>query len=133
MIKYPLSQNLPPEQIKAKTGKSIKEINVENILSGSVTSEDIKISKETLLQQGEISEKAGRSQLKSNFLRASELVEVPDKLLLEIYEKLRPNRSTREELLGIARELRERYNAENCARLVLEAVEVYQKRGLFRL
>jgi propanediol dehydratase small subunit len=131
-MKYPLSQNMRPEDIKSKTGKSLSEINIENILNGNVNSEDIKISKETLMLQGEIAEKAGRPQLKQNFVRASELINIPDKLLLEIYDKMRPNRSTKEELIAIACELREKYDAEACSKLVLEAAEVYEKRGILR-
>ena len=132
MYKYPLSQNLPQEQIKSKTGKSIKDITVENILSGSIKADDIKISKETLLLQGDIAESSGRPQMKNNFVRASELVDVPDEVLLNIYDKLRPNRSTKEELLSIAEELCRNYGAGNCSKLILEAAEVYEKRGLFR-
>jgi propanediol dehydratase small subunit len=132
MIKYPLSQNMPPESIKSKTGKSIKDITIENILSGNIKAEDIKISKETLLLQGEISEKEGRPQLKENFQRASEIIEVPDNILLGIYDKLRPNRSTKDELIQIAEELIKSYGAHNCAKLIMEAVQVYEKRGLFK-
>lgn len=132
MIKYPLSQNMPPEQIKSKTGKSLKDINITNILDGKITADDIKISKETLLMQGEIAEEAGRPQLKANFVRASELIEVPDKELLTIYEKLRPNRSTKSELLEIAKRLKEKYGANHCCKLVLDAMEVYEKRGLLK-
>lgn len=132
MVRYPLSQNMPPESIKSKTGKSLKDISIENILSGNINSEDIKISKETLLMQGEIAEKEGRPQLKENFTRASELVDISDKKLLEIYDKLRPNRSTKEELVAIAKEL-EQSKAAQCAKLVYEAIEVYEKRGLFRV
>src|SRR5665647_3667706 len=102
---------MPPEQIKSKTGKSLKDISITNILDGKITADDIKISKETLLMQGEIAKEAGRPQLNGNFVRASELIEVPDKELLEIYEKLRPNRSTKSELLEIARRLEEKYKA----------------------
>ena len=132
MATYPLSENMPPEQIKSKTGKSLKDINIKNILDGKVTAEDIKISKETLRMQGEIAEEAGRPQIKDNFVRASELIEVPDKVLLEIYEKLRPNRSTKGELLAIAKELEEKYSAYNCSKLVLDAVAVYEKRGILK-
>jgi propanediol dehydratase small subunit len=131
-MKYPLSQNMHPKNIKSKTGKSLKDINIENIMSGSVTSEDIKISKETLMLQGEIAEQAGRPQLKQNFVRAAELINIPDKQLLEIYDKLRPYRSTKEELLSLARELIIKYNAAACSKLVLEAVEVYERRGILR-
>jgi propanediol dehydratase small subunit len=123
---------MPPESIKSKTGKSLEDISIENILSGNINSEDIKISKETLLMQGEIAEKEGRKQLKENFTRASELVELSDKKLLQIYDMLRPNRSTKQELLTIAKELETEYEANECAKLVYEAIEVYEKRGLFR-
>jgi propanediol dehydratase small subunit len=132
MAKYPLSHNMSPKDIKSKTGKSLDEINIENILNGEISSEDIKISKETLLMQGDIAEKAGRPQLKENFVRAAELINVPDKILLGIYDKLRPNRSTKQELLNIAYELKVKYGAETCSKLVLEAAEVYEKRGILK-
>jgi propanediol dehydratase small subunit len=132
MVKYPLSRNMSPEDIKSKTGKSLKDITIENILEGEVSSEDIKISKDTLLMQSEIAEKAGRPQLRDNFVRAAELIDVPDKVLLEIYDKLRPNRSTKNELLSFARELKEKYGAVTCSKLVLEAAEVYERRGILR-
>ncbi|MEE1113908.1 MAG: diol dehydratase small subunit, partial [Eubacterium sp.] len=47
-----------------------------------------------------------------------------------MYNKLRPNRSTKEELLAMAKELLETYKAPNCAKLVLEAAEIYEKRGI---
>lgn len=118
--------------VKSKTGKSLEDITIENILSGKVTPEDIKISKESLERQGKIAEKEGRPQIKENFERAGELVDVPDKLLLQIYDKLRPNRSTKKELLDIAEMLITKYGARNCANLVLEAAEVYEKRGILK-
>jgi len=132
MTKYPLSQNTPPEEIKSRTGKSLKDINIKNILDGKITADDIKISKETLIMQGDIARDAGRTQLNDNFVRASELIEVPDSELLEIYEKLRPNRSTKSELLDIARSLVQKYGANNCSKLVLDAIEVYEKRGILK-
>src|SRR5659263_42348 len=114
MTRYPLSQNVPPEGIKSRTGKSLKDISIKNILDGKITADDIKISKETLIMQGAIARDAGRTQLNDNFVRASELIEVPDSELLEIYEKLRPNRSTKSELLEIARSLAQKYGATNC-------------------
>ena len=132
MEKYPLSQNMPPEKIKSKTGKSLKDVNIKNILEGKITADDIKISKETLIMQGEIAKEAGRPQLNDNFVRASELIEIPDKELLEIYEKLRPNRSTKSELLEIANRLDAKYGAAHCSKLVVDAIEVYEKRGLLK-
>lgn len=118
--------------IKSKTGKSLDEINIDNILNGSITSEDIKISKDTLHRQSKIAKEAGRTQLGDGFERASELIEIPDELLLEIYNMLRPNRSTKQELLAIASELKNKYNAVECAKLVFEAVDIYEKRGILK-
>lgn len=132
MTRYPLSSNMPPEQIRSKTGKSLKDISIENIMDGKISSEDIKISREVLMMQGEVASEAGRPKLKDNFTRASELIEIPDKELLEIYEKLRPNRATKEELLKIAERLSVEYGAYNCAKLVLDAASVYEKRGILR-
>ena len=132
MIKYPLSQSMPPQQIKSKTGKSLEDINISNILDGKITADDIKISKETLIMQGTIAKEAGRPQLNDNFVRASELIDVPDKELLEIYEKLRPNRSTKSELLEIVKRLEEKYCATHCSKLVLDAIKVYEKRGILK-
>ena len=65
-----------------------------------------------------------------HFERAAELVGVPDEGILKTYVKLSPNRSTKLELVMMAQELLEKYNAKNCARLVMEAAEVYEKRGI---
>ena len=90
------------------------------------------ISKETLKLQGKIARQEGRTQLGENFERASELVDIPDEELLIIYNMLRPNRSTREELLNKAREIREKYNAVACSNLIIDAVNVYSKRGILK-
>ena len=47
-----------------------------------------------------------------------------------MYNKLRPNRSTKKELVMMAKELLEKYQAPHCAKLVLEAAEIYEKRGI---
>ena len=58
---------------------------------------------------------------------------VPEALLLRVYELLRPGRAKdREELLAVAAELRAAHGAELNARLVEEAAELYERRGLFR-
>jgi len=45
---------------------------------------------------------------------------------------LRPNRSTKEELLAIADELERQYDAKICAEFVREAARVYEARGVLR-
>lgn len=120
------------ENIKSKTGKRLEEITIDNILKGTISSEDVTISKETLLKQGEIAEGHGRPQLKKNFQRAAELIEVPDEFILKVYELLRPNRATKNELLTAATMLRNFYNAEECSRFIENAVKVYEKRGMLK-
>lgn len=128
-MKYPLGQ-YEAEQITSKTGKKLKDITLDEVIKGNVTSDDIKISPEMLKKQGEVSKEAGNDAMSKNFDRAAELVDVPDDIILNMYNKLRPNRATKRELLEMAQELLEKYQAPHCAKLVLEAAEVYEKRGI---
>lgn len=128
MITYPL----PKEQVKSFTGKQLNAITMEDVLSGRITSEDIKISKETLILQGKVAGQDGKQQLKNNFKRASELTKVEDALILEIYDKLRPHRATKEELLAYATTLEHQYAASGCAEFIRDAVSVYERRGILR-
>lgn len=129
MSRYPLGQN-EADTITSKTGKKLSQITLEEVKRGNVTSEDIKISTEMLKRQGQVAASADNPQMAANFERASELVNVPDTVILEMYNKLRPNRSTKRELVLMAQELLEKYHAPHCAKLVLEAAEIYEKRGI---
>ena len=129
MSNYPLGRN-EADTITSKTGKKLSEITLDEVKRGNVTAEDIKISSEMLKRQGQVAAEADNPQMEANFERASELVNVPDDVILNMYNKLRPNRSTKRELLLIAQELLEKYHAPHCAKLVLEAAEIYEKRGI---
>ena len=128
-MRYPLGE-LEREQIRSKTGKKFTEITLDEVMKGHISSDDIKISKEMLKAQGQVAKETGNDPMEKNFERAAELVDVPDDVILKMYDKLRPNRSTKLELVQMAQELIEKYNAKNCARLVMEAAEVYEKRGI---
>ena len=128
-MRYPLGE-LEREQIRSKTGKKLTEITLDEVMKGHISSDDIKISKEMLKAQGQVAKETGNDPMEKNFERAAELVDVPDDVILKMYDKLRPNRSTKLELVLMAKELLETYNAKNCAKLVLEAAEVYEKRGI---
>lgn len=128
-MRYPLGE-FEADAIRSKTGKSLDQITLEEIRKGNVDPEDIKISKETLYKQGQVAKENDNPQLTANFERASELVDVPDQVILHMYDKLRPNRSTKQELVEIAQELLEKYHAPHCAKLVLEAAQIYEKRGI---
>ncbi|AKA72396.1 diol dehydratase small subunit [Clostridium scatologenes] len=129
---YPLAKKRS-DLIKTRSGKTFDDINMENVLNGSVTLDDIKITPEVLLYQAQIAESIGRNQFAENLRRAAELTFVPDDRVLEIYNALRPYRSTKQELLDIADELENKYNAKICASLVREACEVYEKREKLRV
>ena len=119
-MQYPFGEH-EAEHITSRTGKKLTDITLEEVKKNHVTSEDIKISKDMLNAQSQVAREMGNDSMEKNFARAAELVDVPDELILKMYDKLRPNRSTK---------LLEKYNARNCARLVMEAVEVYEKRGI---
>lgn len=128
-MNYPLGE-FEADQITSKTGKKLSDITLEAVKAGRISAEDIKISKETLYKQGQVCKENDNPCMENNFVRASELVDVPDDVILKMYNKLRPNRSTKRELLEMANELLETYQAPHCAKLVLEAAEIYEKRGI---
>ena len=130
-MQYPLGE-YEKERITSKTGKKLTYITLDEVMKDHVSSDDIKISKEMLKAQGQVAKEAGNDPMEKNFERAAELVDVPDDVILKMYDKLRPNRSTKLELVMMAQELLEKYNARNCAKLVMEAAEVYEKRGILR-
>ena len=124
---YPLGVKMP-EAIKTPTGKPYASLSYEKVISGELTSDDMRIAPETLEMQAQVAESVGREAFAGNLRRAAELIAVPDERLLQIYNALRPYRSTKQELLDIAAEL-DGYKAAIAAGLVREAAEVYEKRG----
>ena len=125
---YPLRADL----VKSATGKKLEDITIENVMSGKIGAEDCRIAPETLEMQAQIAESVGRHAFARNLRRAAELIAVPDTRVLEIYNALRPYRSTKAELLAIADELANKYNAKVNAQLVKEAAELYEKRDRLR-
>lgn len=125
---YPLASKRP-ELIKTPTGKTLSDITLDKIMNGEVKSEDVRITPETLRMQAEIADGVGRNQFANNLRRAAELVAIPDARVLEIYNALRPYRSTKQELFAIAEELEVKYNAKINAAFVREAADVYERRN----
>ena len=125
---YPLAENMA-DKIKTPTGKPFTSLSYDKVLTGELTSEDMRISPETLEMQAQVAESVNREAFAGNLRRAAELIAVPDDRLLEIYNALRPYRSTKQELLDIASELDQKYGAKTAAGLVREAAEVYEQRG----
>lgn len=130
MKDYPLIEKRP-ELVKSFTNKKVDEITLEGVMDGTITDDDVKVKRETLFMQAEIADDAGRPALASNLRRAAELIAISDDRILEIYNALRPNRSSKEELLAIAKEL-ESFECHVNAELVREAAVVYEQRRLLR-
>ena len=128
---FPLAAKRP-DLIKTGSGKSLDRVTLEAALKGEITAEELRITPETLELQAQISEKAGRPQLARNLRRAAELTRVSDERVLQIYNALRPYRSTKGELLAIADELENKYGAKVNAAFVREAADVYERRGRLR-
>ena len=128
---YPLGKNRP-DIVKTGTGLDLDDITMKDVMSGNVKAEDLRITAKALLAQAEIADDVGRLQLAQNFRRAAELTKVPDERVLEIYTALRPHRSSKDDLLEIARELEETFDAPLNANHLKEAAEVYERRGLLR-
>jgi propanediol dehydratase small subunit len=128
---FPLAAKRP-DLIKTGSGKSLDQVTLEAALKGEIVAEELRITPETLELQAQISEKAGRPQLARNIRRAAELTRVADERVLQIYNALRPYRSTKSELLAIADELDTKYGAKINAAFVREAAELYERRGRLR-
>ena len=121
---YPLSEKRP-DRLATPTGVSWKDIDLQSVLDGSLRMSDLRIAPETLELQAQIAESAGRRQLAENLRRAAELVNVPETRILEVYQALRPGRSTPSQLERLAGELESEYQARRCARFLREAAQAY--------
>ena len=131
-IRYPIGQELP-RLLKSRTGMRFDDIRLESVREGRVKSDDLSIDSDTLRMQAQVAREAGYLQLASNLRRAAELVRIPNKRLLEIYETLRPRHSTYAELLTISIELEKDYEAPENAQFVREAANAYRDAGLLRV
>jgi glycerol dehydratase small subunit/propanediol dehydratase small subunit len=128
---YPLAET-QPQSVTGPRGKRLSDVTLDAVLDGSVTMEDLRITPDALLAQAEIARDAGRPTLAENFERAAELVNVPQDVIMQVYELLRPGRAkTKQQLLDAARMLREEYAAARMAAFVEEAAATYEERGLF--
>ncbi|MFB9148789.1 diol dehydratase small subunit [Roseovarius ramblicola] len=128
---YPLAEKCP-DRVTGYRGKSLNELTIDAVLSGDIEMNDLRITPDALVKQAEISRDAGRAALGLNFERAAEMTRMPEETVMEIYELLRPGRTTsKERLLSTGRWLRDEFDAPLLAQLVEEAAEVYENRGLF--
>ena len=129
---YPLSEK-SVDKLRTPTGKRLDEVTLDALMSGSISPEDVRITPETLEMQAQVAESRGRTRLAANMRRAAEMIIVPDERILEIYNAMRPYRSTKAELYAIADELEAQYSAKVTASLVREAADVGEARGRLKV
>ncbi|WP_316667293.1 diol dehydratase small subunit [uncultured Propionibacterium sp.] len=125
---YPLSEKAP-EKIRAANGRPFSDFSFERLRSGELKADDFRIAPQTLELQAQVAESDGRDALARNMRRAAELIAVPDDELLEVYDALRPYRSTKAELYAIADKLEKDYGCTINAAFIREGADVYEKRG----
>lgn len=120
------------DEIRSKSGRTLDELSIAALREGQLTAEDFRIGAETLMRQAGETEAAGYRQLAENLRRAAELTNLTNRQLLDIYNALRPRRSTFGELMDLAHHLQNDLNMPLVAAFIREAAEVYRKRGLLK-
>ncbi|KWX22591.1 diol dehydratase small subunit [Mycolicibacterium wolinskyi] len=108
-----------------------EKFTVEAAVDGKLELADLRMDPAVLAHQAVIAEENGNPQLAENFLRAAELATIDDEDVMNLYEALRPHRSTAEDLAALRASLEGR-GATRCAELVRQAADVYARRGLLR-
>ena len=129
---YPIGEK-QPDRLRTRNGHSLRDLTLDNLLAGNVAASDFGITADGLRLQAAVAEQAGRPNLAQNLQRGAELVEIPDHVLLEVYELLRPGRAkSADDLRVAANQLRDIYGAKETASLLEEAALVYERRGIFQ-
>ncbi|MBW2201737.1 MAG: diol dehydratase small subunit [Deltaproteobacteria bacterium] len=114
------------------SGRSVDELSIQGILSGDLKAEDFRIHGETLNHQARVSEEAGYTQLAENLRIAAELTHMSNEEILDIYNTLRPRRTSYKEMIDMAERLQNEFTAPLTAAFVREAAAVYLKRGIVK-
>ncbi len=131
-LEYPLGE-FHRDHLTTRSGRRLSELSLERVLCGDVAPDDVSVSAETLAQQARIALEAGFDQVAQNLSRAAEMTRIPDAELLEIYEALRPGRSTYYRLLSMSQQVASMYGAELTAAYIREAADAYRDTGLLKM
>ena len=131
MSLYPLREN-SAEELRTHSGRPLSDVTAEAVAAGAISGDDLRTHADTLRRQAAIARQDGFPQLAANLLRAAELTDVPNEELLKIYELLRPERASYDELLRLADYLEQTYEAAANAEFIREAAAVYRERRLLR-
>lgn len=119
-------------ETRTASGRALDELTMEALLAGELTTDDFRISAQTLRWQADAAERAGYGALASNLRRAAELTALTNTEVLRIYEALRPGRSTYHELIALADRLENAHDAPLIADLIREAANAYRDRSIVK-
>lgn len=125
-------RNVEKNGVTTQSGVPLESISMEAIRNGTIKSGDLAIHRDTLLKQAALAEAQGYQQLARNFRRAAELTNIPNTVLIELYEKLRPYRSSYYQLLAASQEIAAIYDAPETGDYIRHAAETYRATGLLR-
>ena len=129
---YPLGQS-HRDEVATHSGRSLSDLTICNVLAGEVGSGDVSVNAETLEMQASFARDAGYAEVAANLERAAEMTRIPNDEILELYEALRPGRSTYYKLLSLSQQLASRYGAEHTGAYIREAAEAYRSTGLLKM
>lgn len=117
---------------KSESALRLEDITLDALRDGKVAASDLTIRRQTLLDQAALADSRGYPQLARNFRRAAELTAIPNDVLIETYEKLRPYRATYYQLLALSQEIAARYDAPETGEYIRQAAEAYKAKGLVK-
>ena len=129
---FPLGEH-HRDDLSTQSGRPLSDLTLEQVLGGDVSPEDVSVNAETLDIQARFARETGYGQVADNLARAAELTRFPTAALLEIYESLRPGRSTYYELLSISQRVAGMYGAALTSAYIREAADVYRDTGLLKM
>lgn len=130
--RFPLGQH-HRDEVRARSGRPLQELSLDEVLSGSVGPDDAAVGADTLELQAKFAGEAGYEEVAQNLLRAAEMTRIPDQEILQIYESLRPGRSTYYQLMSLSQRIMSQYAAEYTGAYIREAAEVYRDTGLLKM
>ena len=120
------------EPVRTMSGRTLDELTIEAVLAGELTADDLRIGADTLRRQADVAEAAGYRQLAENLRRAAELTRISNQEVLDIYNALRPGRTTYSQLIELADRLENDLDAPLNAAFVREAAEIYLERTIVK-
>lgn len=121
------------DEVTALSGRPLRDLTLDRVRDGDVHPEDVSANAETIELQARFAREAGYDEVAANLARAAEMTRIPNEEILDIYEALRPGRSTYYQLLSLSQRISSMYGAEHTGTYIREAAEVYRDTGLLKM